>query len=625
MAPFDPYHIWLGIPETERPISKYRLLALVDFENNREVISAAAERQTVYLRMLQAGEHAVLVAKLLNEVSQARVTLLNADQKAEYDEQLRKEQTPEPVPEPVLAPTPVITHEPEPKAAPILVVNTPKRSPILVADSEPATQESAVSIVQPVKRPRRRRQKEILQRPAVIGVSLGVLIGVFLLLVKLMFSGDADSVATNSVELNSAEIAADKAAADNAAAAKAATVTAAVAEGDWKTVLSLDPDNSKGKQMQAADKAAADNAAAVKAAYVINALVKRDWKTVLALDPDNSKGLQMQATAARLAAEKAAAEKAAAEKSAAEKSAVIIAAVEAELGKGNWRGVLALDPKNKEGLRMQAAAQKATAVKAAANKAAIDKAVIKKAAILSGDVIINTIGMTLKEIPAGTFLMGSPDLLDDPGRRNNEQQHKVTLTKPFYMQTTEVTQEQWTAVMGTEPWKGKVYVKEGPDYAATYVSWNDAVAYCKKLSEKEDKTYRLPTEAEWEYACRAGTQTRWSFGDDEKALGDYAWYRENAYDIDERYAHQVELKKPNAFGLYDMHGNVWEWCHDYYVEDYYKQSPAKDPMGPASGSSRVLRGGSWFGRTRYARSAGRGRNDAGARGSGGFRLVRELD
>ena len=331
MAPFDPYHIWLGIPETERPISKYRLLALVDFENNREVISAAAERQTVYLRMLQAGEHAVLVAKLLNEVSQARVTLLNADQKAEYDEQLRKEQTPEPVPEPVLAPTPVITHEPEPKAAPILVVNTPKRSPILVADSEPATQESAVSIVQPVKRPRRRRQKEILQRPAVIGVSLGVLIGVFLLLVKLMFSGDADSVATNSVELNSAEI--------------------------------------------AADKAAADNAAAVKAAYVINALVKRDWKTVLALDPDNSKGLQMQATAARLAAEKAAAEKAAAEKaaadkaaadksaadksaadkSAAEKDAVIIAAVEAALGKGNWRGVLALDPKNKEGLRMQAA------------------------------------------------------------------------------------------------------------------------------------------------------------------------------------------------------------------------------------------------------------------------------
>jgi len=116
-------------------------------------------------------------------------------------------------------------------------------------------------------------------------------------------------------------------------------------------------------------------------------------------------------------------------------------------------------------------------------------------------------------------------------------------------------------------------------YSATYVSWDDAVAYCKKLSEKEGKTYRLPTEAEWEYACRAGTETPWSFGTDENVLGDYAWYRENTFNIDEKYAHQVGLKKPNAFGLYDMHGNVYEWCHDYYEEDYYKQSPEQDPRG----------------------------------------------
>jgi len=236
--------------------------------------------------------------------------------------------------------------------------------------------------------------------------------------------------------------------------------------------------------------------------------------------------------------------------------------------------------------------------------------------------------MTLNEIPAGTFLMGSPT--DEIGRKLIEIQHKVTISKAFYMQTTEVTQGQWKALMGTEPWKGKPYVKEGPNNAATYASWNDAVAYCKKLSEKEGKTYRLPTEAEWEYACRAGTKTAWSFGDDEKALGDYAWYRENAWDMDEKYAHQVELKKPNAFGLHDMYGNVYEWCHDYFEEDYYKQSPAKDPTGPTSGADRVLRGGSWFYDSRTgARSAFRGWGDGGSRygpgGGLGFRVVRELD
>jgi formylglycine-generating enzyme required for sulfatase activity len=199
------------------------------------------------------------------------------------------------------------------------------------------------------------------------------------------------------------------------------------------------------------------------------------------------------------------------------------------------------------------------------------------------------------------------------------------------MQTTEVTQGQWKSVMDTEPWTGwffnKSYVKKGTDYPATYVRWDEAVAYCRKLSTKEGKTYRLPTEAEWEYACRAGTETAWSFGDDEKVLGDYAWYKENAYDIvSEQYPHQVGLKKPNAFGLYDMHGNVWEWCHDYFREDYYKQSPEQDPQCPASGSSRVLRGGSWDNSTRGTRSAYRGWAGAVSRVNNfGFRLVRELD
>ena len=126
--------------------------------------------------------------------------------------------------------------------------------------------------------------------------------------------------------------------------------------------------------------------------------------------------------------------------------------------------------------------------------------------------------------------------------------------------------------------------------------------------------------------CRAGTETTWSFGNDEKELGDYAWYQENASNAGEQYAHQVGLTKPNAFGLYDMHGNVFEWCHDYYRGDYYKQSPAQNPTGPVTGSSRVLRRGSWNHHTRNSRSAWRNGDFADNRvNRTGFRLVRELD
>ncbi len=253
---------------------------------------------------------------------------------------------------------------------------------------------------------------------------------------------------------------------------------------------------------------------------------------------------------------------------------------------------------------------------------ATEKAAI--AEIHTRETLTNTLGMTFNNIPAGTFLMGSQE--SELGRGRDEHQHRVTISKSFYMQITEVTQRQWQAVMGSEPWKGKEYVHQLPNYAATFVNWDDAIAYCKILSAKEGKTYRLPTEAEWEYACRAGTETQWSFGNDENVLSDYARHKENALDIDEQYAHQVGLKNPNAFGLYDMHGNVCEWCHDYYGGDYYKQSPAQDPTGPAFGFSRVLRGGSWNNSSRFTRSAVRLRYGADNRYSNvGFRLVRELD
>ncbi|MGM0488128.1 MAG: formylglycine-generating enzyme family protein [Planctomycetota bacterium] len=206
--------------------------------------------------------------------------------------------------------------------------------------------------------------------------------------------------------------------------------------------------------------------------------------------------------------------------------------------------------------------------------------------------ITNSIGMALKLIPAGEFMMGSPE--DEEDRNEDEgPQHRVRITQPFYLGETEVTQGQWEAVMESQPWDGERYAEEGSDYAASWISWEDAVAFCERLSEKEGRTYRLPTEAEWEYACRAGTDTAYSFGDDPSELGEYAWFVDNAMNVGEQYAHEVGRKRANYFGLYDMHGNVWEWCADWYDSDYYGDSPTEDPSGPTSGSDRVYRGGGW--------------------------------
>jgi formylglycine-generating enzyme required for sulfatase activity len=246
--------------------------------------------------------------------------------------------------------------------------------------------------------------------------------------------------------------------------------------------------------------------------------------------------------------------------------------------------------------------------------------------------IANSLGMKLQLIPAGEFMMGSgksaaeiAKLFDSDADyyKAEHPQHRVRITEPFYLQTTEVTQGQWRSVMGTEPWKGRDYVKEGSDYAASYVSHEDAVAFCRRLSAREGVKYRLPTEAAWEYACRGGGQTSYSFGSSEGQLGPYAWFEENAWDLDEKYAHVVGQKLANGFGLYDMHGNVWEWCSDWYGEDYYGESPGNDPKGPSGGSARVNRGGSWLLSPQSCRSAYRSRLTPSYRGSGlGFRVLR---
>jgi len=238
--------------------------------------------------------------------------------------------------------------------------------------------------------------------------------------------------------------------------------------------------------------------------------------------------------------------------------------------------------------------------------------------------VVNTIGMKLVLIPAGTFTMGSP--IEEEGANDNEEQHQVTISKDYYLGVTEVTQGQYEKVMGTNPsyfQKRVIRKSDSSMYPVEQVSWEDAVEFCKKLSdlpeeEKAGRIYRLPTEAEWEYACRAGSKTAYSFGENSESLGDYAWFGDNSNDR----THPVGEKKANAWGLYDMHGNVWEWCSDW-LGDYWSK-PQKDPRGPSYGASRVKRGGSWDAGPNLVRCAERYFNTPELRLNGtGFRLVLE--
>ncbi len=210
--------------------------------------------------------------------------------------------------------------------------------------------------------------------------------------------------------------------------------------------------------------------------------------------------------------------------------------------------------------------------------------------------ITNSLGSTLLYCPPGSFQMGSPS--DEKDRdADREAQVMVTISKGFYLGKLSVTQAEFKAVMGTTPWAGKKYVKEGDDYPATYVDWNDAAEFCRKLTARESQAgrlpqgyvYALPTEAQREYACRAGTTSAYSFGDNPKHLGEYAWYSENAGDTVEKFAHRVGRRKPNPWGFYDMHGNVFEWCRDRYAD---KLPGGTDPLVEA-GAGRVNRGGCW--------------------------------
>ncbi|MDR2689041.1 MAG: formylglycine-generating enzyme family protein [Azoarcus sp.] len=227
----------------------------------------------------------------------------------------------------------------------------------------------------------------------------------------------------------------------------------------------------------------------------------------------------------------------------------------------------------------------------------------------------NSIGMEFVPIPAGSFKREreiEEQLNIRRGKATTTPERTVTISKPFYLGKYEVTQEQWHAVMDNDP--AKFPGRKNP---VEMVSWDEVQLFISRLNQKEETNkYRLPTEAEWEYAARAGTTTKYSFGDDEGRLGRYAWYWDNSG----KTTHPVGQKQPNPWGLYDMHGNVWEWVQDWY--DDYPKSSVTDPRGPSGGLYRVMRGGSWNFSAPHLSSAFRGPHSPEDRsGFIGFRLA----
>ncbi len=260
-----------------------------------------------------------------------------------------------------------------------------------------------------------------------------------------------------------------------------------------------------------------------------------------------------------------------------------------------------------------------------------------------------TYSMTFNLIPAGTFTMGSPD--DEPGGPYpNETQHQVTLTASYYMQTTEVTQQQWRDVVLDAEAAGYLAVglleeepswSHGGEYYSNYpverVSWNNILDWLNALNQLTGKSYKLPTEAQWEYAARATTTTAWAylhsydtsptgaepgvaFNSNLAAMG---WYYFNDTSYYPSMTKPVAKKQPNKWGLYDMHGNVWEYCQDWFADDYYTDPDSGvDPQGPVSGSRRVMRSGTWNHSAKNARSAYRGSSSPDVlNGTAGFRLI----
>ncbi|MBW3539456.1 MAG: formylglycine-generating enzyme family protein [Planctomycetes bacterium] len=745
MAAFDAYHKWLGIPPKHQPPHHYRLLGLELFEDDPDVIDTAANRQMAYLHRCAAGPHAAESQRLLTEIAQARLCLLNGQSKSAYDEKLRNElaakiaapvpQPPAPVPQPAAVPpvpparrVPVETAEHDAASQP--VVAPPPVAPVVpagrpAAESAPTIRPAAPSGARSVRgellpaatagtRPRPVRERRSADTAVLIWSAAGGLTVVVLLAIA-MFSGGNSSPArsggnggndgagggssqsggsgnsaagtiTNSIGMKLRLIPAGSFSMGSAASESHAqeqeqprhTVRLTqpfymgvyeVTQDEFRRVMDSNPSHfsssgpGAGKVKAATDRWPVETVSWSEASdfcrrlsdlpeekaagrtyrlpteaeweYACRAGAGTPWpfgSSAANLDRfaryrDNASGRpgsvgEKQPNAWGLYdmlgnvwewcsdhydrdyyAE-----------SPSEDPQGPQNGTSRVLRGGSWwdsaefcrsanRDFYLPTYRDYEvGFRVVCEAKGATESASASGSDSSQKT-----------VVTNTVGMQLRRIEPGEFLMGSSDAL--PLAQEQERpQHRVRISRPFYIGVYEVTQDQYRRVMRTNP---SHFVASGSgaskirgiatgNFPVETVSWTEAESFCRQLSglpreAAAGRTYRLPTEAEWEYACRAGSSGTWHFGDSAAVLGEYARFRDNA---DSRTG-DVGQMKPNSRGLYDMYGNVWEWCSDRYDRGYYGWSPLTDPQGQSNGTSRVLRGGSWWDSAEFCRSANR--------------------
>ncbi|MDB5387042.1 MAG: hypothetical protein JWM11_2688 [Planctomycetaceae bacterium] len=545
MSDFDPYHRWLGIPPKDQPPNHYRLLGLDLFEADLDVIEAAAEQRMLFVNQCATGPHIQHSQRLLNELSAARICLLNAKRKDAYDADLKLR---------LNTPTPPVKTDGKSPANPTPAIEKRTTEPNASRPTKPVAvppQPLAIQVTPPIPTSLSKgRGKGFSPQPwqiAVATCSLVVCLGLGIWI--LWPQGKAKAVARNEKKKALSED-------DTETSEKSAQVKAETDKSDAPKVTddkAIDVKGSSAKVAQLQEPVIKEPEAETKKKLDSEPKPMKEPESATMEDPEppepnDGSPRRFDATEERPASA-------------------------AQLAQEQWAKHLKTD------------------------------VVIKNKDLIQEFVLI----------PPGKFKIGETD------------KKLITLTKPFWVSRTEITQLQWEKVMKTAPWaKKNPPVKEDPDYAATYISWKDAREFCQMLSARDGFRYRLLTEAEWEYACRAGTQTAFSYGDDESKLGQYGRYQESIGPKDERSWLAVRKFKPNPFGLFDMHGNTWEWCQDRHTTEL--PSGTNPLVTSSSGPDMVVRGGGWKDAADSCTSDTRSGVDCKTKNTYiGFRIMREVE